>query len=106
MRKTFGEYKLVKIDTSITYEMAYAVTDYDGDMIGFVSKFKDTRTEIHPWKAWGAAKSEYGHSHPQFSREQFDVFYEWEGGLAAAVAKVIEFAKERQERELILSKEQ
>jgi hypothetical protein len=57
------------------------VVAVDGVNVGYMEKYANTRTEIHPWKVW--------HLSPvtgQTMPESFRVFYEADGGKKAAVA--------------------
>ena len=64
-----------------------------GMLIGFLSKFKNTRTETHPWKAFGMKWNPGLHGTQGFivDGSQFATFYEEEGGKKAAIEKVMQF---------------
>lgn len=60
-------------------EGLWLVKNEDGRVLGFLTRFRDTRTETHPWKAFrgiGATAVYLG------------AFYRAEGGQAAAIAAV------------------
>lgn len=46
----FKNIKLVKVNT-LNFDSMKAVVA-DGKEIGFITKYKNTRTETHPWKAY------------------------------------------------------
>lgn len=61
-----------------------------GQIIGFLEKYPNTRTETHPWKAFGKKMVD---GRPQVDGDKFKAFYAEDGGKAAAVAQVKEWAK-------------
>jgi hypothetical protein len=61
----------------------------NGFLIGFLSKFKNTRGEIHPWKAFGMRRDFEGAW--IVDHGQFKAFYEEHGGKAAAIHQVVKF---------------
>lgn len=56
------------------------VVKVDGVEVGLVEKYKTTRTEIHPWKAFA------GIGNTRFLK----AFYAPDGGKAAAIRAVVE----------------
>jgi len=61
-------------------ETVQLVTDADGREIGLLTKYRDTRTEWHPWKAFAGIG---------MSSRFLAAYYPSEGGKDAALAAVV-----------------
>jgi hypothetical protein len=61
----------------------WLVKDDNGNILGLLEKYNDTRTDKHPWKAFS------GHG---ATCEYLRAFYAEEGGKTAAIAAVVEAA--------------
>lgn len=84
--------KVIKQSRPGSHEMFYLVKQ-SGNLIGFLSKFRNTRTETHPWKAFGMKWNPglYGTQCYMADNTQFEVFYEEDGGINAAIEQVVQF---------------
>ena len=70
-------------------ETLYKVED-KGVWVGFLTKYPNTRTETHPWKAFGV--KHIPASPPQVG-EYYGAFYEKDGGQKAAIKKIVKEAR-------------
>ena len=64
---------------------------FEGRVIGFLDKYRNTKTETHPWKAFAAKLNPAGDGYMYAPEIAFQCFYENQGGQKAA----IEFLKGR-----------
>jgi hypothetical protein len=65
----------------------YLVTDANGRDVGVLVKWRDTRTDKHPWKAYGAL-DHYEVGSSVVGREFLGAFYPEDGGRASALAMI------------------
>lgn len=72
-----------KVSRPCSQEAFFIVKDGE-TIIGFISKFRDTRTTKNPWKAFGQASG-------VVDPASFKCFYPQDGGKAAAIAQVRAF---------------
>jgi len=54
-----------------------------GKVIGFLDKYNNTKSETHPWKAFGAKK--VGDNYQYDTAGLFKCFYKADGGKTAAI---------------------
>ena len=66
--------ELTKISTPGSKSVAYMVK-FGGITIGFIEKFKDTKTEVNPWKAFAARYNAALKGYHYDGETFFEVFY-------------------------------
>jgi hypothetical protein len=77
--------ELIQIRKASKGQPAGYMVKMAGRVIGFLDKYRDTRTETHPWKAF-AAKFNPATGGFQYAGEiAFKCFYRHEGGQPAAI---------------------
>lgn len=68
---------------------AYMVK-FEGRAIGFIEKYRNTRTETHPWKAFGAKPSTEHSGCFQYDATFFFTFYGADGKARAIMSLLAE----------------
>ena len=78
--------KIEKYPNLSDSKVSWYLVKRDGVVVGLLEKWRDTRTETHPWKAWGLVPK----SAPVATPNPFHgAFYKADGYKTAAVNAVL-----------------
>lgn len=87
MKTTQNNIELIKI-TTVSKCDSYMVKDAEGRVLGFLDKYRNTKTETHPWKAF-AAKYNADIKGFQYAGENFFECFYGSTAKADAIAALV-----------------
>ena len=79
--------KLVKVDAGYDRRESFYLVMVDGREVGALRKFRDTRSDTHPWQAFGVIPA--GATGRDMIRPYLGLFYKSDGYKGAALDAVL-----------------